>query len=724
LDAGPGSSAPLLQGSLRLDPGGGASALLLVQAQGWQLLLARQHHPDTGLPAAWTRLASQACLPRPGPLQAGAGAAKAVRFSMPGPHEQEQPSPQQQQQPLPQHPSQQLHAGSLAGGMLLPPAPGAAAAYTLALWQPQGSLQVCWLSEQGAVAASQQLPSSSVAAPGSHGHPSQPSQLAAPAGAGLLLATTGAAACLTAVLPALDAGGSPRVVTQHGTWAGAWGEAAGSGSGSAGRKRRMWAGAGGAGSGDLEVAGAGGARPLWGDGDLGAGAAEASSSAGTHHHSSKQPRRMDAPAPTTASSGSGSSSSSGEGGGSTLATPFGAAAASPGSAAPAGLARPPAGTAAEPTGPAAGPACGAQRVTRLLLLGSERPGLLHVAACSISGALTFHSLAGYSLPRPAAGAPNAAHSAAGGAAHWGEVTAARELRFICPPPTLVGPAWRPLPGTSAATSGAPSGAVSVAVSRTSSLPSMSATPGGGGSALHSGGGAAGGPWGHGSAPDLPAAGASHHLQRGGGGSVPSRLVEAAAARLEAAATSSCASSVAGSDVGAGWAPAVAAAPAPPPPGGRGSMRAVPLLLTGGADGSVAVWDLRSAHLGSLLLCVHPHTAAVRQFVLPPVAARLPWSSCVLSVAEDGGVALLCLASRRLLRTFVSPLPVAPLQLAWSTSRWGGGGTLGVVPLPCMRLMPPPPPSLPSLQSSTPAAPTNTWRAPPCVLQGPAGRRRV
>jgi WD40 repeat protein len=44
-------------------------------------------------------------------------------------------------------------------------------------------------------------------------------------------------------------------------------------------------------------------------------------------------------------------------------------------------------------------------------------------------------------------------------------------------------------------------------------------------------------------------------------------------------------------------------PSQRPPGGG----AVPLLLTGGSDGSVRAWDLRTAHLGQSWMTVHPHT---------------------------------------------------------------------------------------------------------------------
>lgn len=73
------------------------------------------------------------------------------------------------------------------------------------------------------------------------------------------------------------------------------------------------------------------------------------------------------------------------------------------------------------------------------------------------------------------------------------------------------------------------------------------------------------------------------------------------------------------------------------------------------------------YISDSYLCPLP-TAPVHAFVLPPASARLPWSCCVLSVSEDGSLALLCLASRRVMRTFRGPLAGPPLQLAWSTAR--------------------------------------------------------
>jgi hypothetical protein len=98
---------------------------------------------------------------------------------------------------------------------------------------------------------------------------------------------------------------------------------------------------------------------------------------------------------------------------------------------------------------------------------------------------------------------------------------------------------------------------------------------------------------------------------------------------------------------------------------------VPLLLTGGADGGVGAWDLRSPTLGASWMRVHPHAAPVRAFVLPPVHARLPWSSCVLSLAEDGALALSCLALGQCLRIFSGFGHGVPEQVAWSVHRWEG-----------------------------------------------------
>jgi hypothetical protein len=66
-------------------------------------------------------------------------------------------------------------------------------------------------------------------------------------------------------------------------------------------------------------------------------------------------------------------------------------------------------------------------------------------------------------------------------------------------------------------------------------------------------------------------------------------------------------------------------------------------------------------------CACP-AAPVEAIVLPPVSARLPWSTCVLSVCASGRVALSCLASGTIKRTFDGWDLGPPAQLAWSTGR--------------------------------------------------------
>eukprot|EP00877_Chromochloris_zofingiensis_P015074 jgi/Chrzof1/9820/Cz04g17100.t1 len=93
------------------------------------------------------------------------------------------------------------------------------------------------------------------------------------------------------------------------------------------------------------------------------------------------------------------------------------------------------------------------------------------------------------------------------------------------------------------------------------------------------------------------------------------------------------------------------------------------LLTGGQDGSVCAWDLRVAHLGQCCLNVHPQTGAVQQFVLPPVHACLPWSSCILSLSADGSIAMICLATQQCHRVFGGYPHGLPLQVLWSVDRY-------------------------------------------------------
>eukprot|EP00775_Hariotina_reticulata_P013938 gene13938-14056_t len=62
------------------------------------------------------------------------------------------------------------------------------------------------------------------------------------------------------------------------------------------------------------------------------------------------------------------------------------------------------------------------------------------------------------------------------------------------------------------------------------------------------------------------------------------------------------------------------------------------------------------------------TAPVEALVLPPVSARLPWSTCVLSLCADGSVGLSCLAGGVTQRVFRGWPFGLPAQVAWSTSR--------------------------------------------------------
>jgi hypothetical protein len=68
---------------------------------------------------------------------------------------------------------------------------------------------------------------------------------------------------------------------------------------------------------------------------------------------------------------------------------------------------------------------------------------------------------------------------------------------------------------------------------------------------------------------------------------------------------------------------------------------------------------------------------VRALVLPPAHARLPWSACVLSLSDDGSVALLCLATGACHRVFRGFSLGLPQQVAWSAARCARVGGLVV-----------------------------------------------
>jgi hypothetical protein len=265
------------------------------------------------------------------------------------------------------------------------------------------------------------------------------------------------------------------------------------------------------------------------------------------------------------------------------------------------------------------------QVTQLRLVGSDAQGVQQLAVMLSSGAILFYDLALYCVPG-AAWHPDCCVVASG---HVGRVTCSLEVAFKCPPQQLLG-----CPGSAAAAAAEPA--------------------------------AASGP--HGSLAHAVNAQASGHTHG---------TLRAASSHASSAASAATQQQPAGATAGLGAAGIVhcgvvtAAAAQCPPPGSserpaQGAL--VPLLLTGGRDGSVRGWDLRCRHLGQPWMAVHPHTAPVDALVLPPVASRLPWSCCVLSVCAAGRVALSCLATGTLKRCFDGWSLGPPAQLAWSTSR--------------------------------------------------------
>jgi hypothetical protein len=257
-----------------------------------------------------------------------------------------------------------------------------------------------------------------------------------------------------------------------------------------------------------------------------------------------------------------------------------------------------------------------QQVTRMQLLGSDAPGVQQLAVMLESGAILFYDLALYCVP----GAAWHPDCCCVGSGHIGRVTCTVEVVFRCPPRCLLG---APVSGGAAAAADAADG-------HPSSLPwpvnwnvsehSSSSTRASDGSSI-------------------PAAAPRHHNQQ---------QQQQHGHAVFTAAHAHC------------QPPGTSCRPAQ---GGN-----VPLLLTGGKDGSVRAWDLRLQHLGEPWMSVHPHTAAVEAIVLPPVSCRLPWSCCVLSVCVAGRVALSCLATGTLKRSFDGWGLGPPAQLAWSTGR--------------------------------------------------------
>lgn len=108
---------------------------------------------------------------------------------------------------------------------------------------------------------------------------------------------------------------------------------------------------------------------------------------------------------------------------------------------------------------------------------------------------------------------------------------------------------------------------------------------------------------------------------------------------------------------------------------------VRLLLTGAADGSLRAWRTHPSAFGAPLFAVHPHAGAIRRLLLPrgqglglgyegggscPAAFR----HCVVSAADDGSLALVCLARGAVLRTCRVPPGCMglPEEVAWCARR--------------------------------------------------------
>uniref|UniRef100_A0A1D1ZAP5 WD repeat-containing protein 7 n=1 Tax=Anthurium amnicola TaxID=1678845 RepID=A0A1D1ZAP5_9ARAE len=92
--------------------------------------------------------------------------------------------------------------------------------------------------------------------------------------------------------------------------------------------------------------------------------------------------------------------------------------------------------------------------------------------------------------------------------------------------------------------------------------------------------------------------------------------------------------------------------------------ALQILISGGLDGTVHIWDLDA---GSVVLVMHHHVAPVKQIILPPSGTDHPWSDCFLSVGEDSCVALASLETLRVERIFHGH-PCYPSMVAWDSTR--------------------------------------------------------
>jgi hypothetical protein len=126
------------------------------------------------------------------------------------------------------------------------------------------------------------------------------------------------------------------------------------------------------------------------------------------------------------------------------------------------------------------------------------------------------------------------------------------------------------------------------------------------------------------------------------------------------------------------------------PSPTGAPLLLQVLITGAADGGLRVWSLGRRSAGRPLLASFPHTSPVRRLLLPPPGcgprgAPACWRSCVLSVAEDGSIALTSLAAGGLVRLLRGFPFGQPAEVHWDVGRWALLALLLVV-----AVVPPPP----------------------------------
>lgn len=613
--SGQSSAAPLLQGSLTLARPGGA-ALLLVQPVGWTLLVASSSDPSSGLPTGWACLATSAFAPGWSP--APSGRLRGVRFtgeqveddgraagscgcsdSTPpaaatsggsGSHALQSALRSASDAGPAAH--NRLAGGLLLGGMQLD-APGSSG-FVVAAWQACGAMQLTCVSQQGEHTATQHIapPASSCGcSSGANGSGGGTSSLAAALQQG---SSSGAPAYVVAAAGAAawDSTSGGMVLVSSSTCP----AASSSSRGGATSLLRE--------ASSSSSCGRGGARVLhlqstavlpsplvrgWWASPWAEAVKGSEGSAAGCAGSSGRKRRMEGQAAACSAgllSPEGPSSPSGEHAalraGAKHARTDGACSSSSATCSASADA-----VAADATAPAGGSCRAASCLAapaaqppplpaRLLLLGSEQLGRWQVGCCWQDGRVAFTSLAAYCVPGLAAAAAGGSGASASSNCHAGPVSAAAELSFIVPPADLVGPTAYPL----------------------DQLPdSLPGSGGGSCTALSAA---------HSARPSRPASAGS--LYRAGSaasslGKLQGMVVEEAAQRLRATQAQPGGLGGHRAPLGLGSTAQLQAAGAAV----RGGGRMLPLLLTGGMDGSVCAWDLRSGSLGTQLLLAHPHT---------------------------------------------------------------------------------------------------------------------